>query len=667
MHRVLGIYWSLLFLFVAHFSLGQNQENLIPRKILFGENVRKDFKLSTSCHYVLYRESRAANTLFFKSTENPSVTDSIVFDGAILSYHCNLFGVIVIIADDNEQVHVQRTYLKTKEISSIGGIPDSLTSAKVLRTSSNLRSIAFELNCTEQSRNGIYKFDVLINRIYKIHETPPYSQYLLDGELQPCAANASNELGGNKLLSLENNEWKVIESVPWSIDMLLGGFSKIISVSNDGNKLYFTSNKNTDKSQLYVYHKQTGKSEKIAHHNDVDLLPFAFTKDPDGNVETVVGLFAKTVRVYNSDLAQHNFESIQAKLDGDISFLDANPSNTKWLIRELSGQPSKVYYYDCFTEKLTYITSDDPKTSSHKLAKRYAYVVETSDSLKLPIHVYLPPDVAIDENGIPKEQLPTILYVHGGPWLGVVHWNQRFHWRNLQLLANRGYAVVNCEFRGSSGLGKEFFNKSSKKWGTDMTQDIKEISDWCIENKISQPEKIGLFGWSYGGYAALAGPAFYPNQYACAISMYGISDLESFVKTDFVNTDLWRNMVGNYKKTEDVKLLKEHSPINYVKRFKAPILLTTGSKDRRIPQIQIDQMADTLSKYNKEVVYFYYPEEGHDYRQPESWLSFWAISEQFLSDHLGGKYEQAGKDIESGNFVIAEGANYISKMQSSSQ
>lgn len=197
-----------------------------------------------------------------------------------------------------------------------------------------------------------------------------------------------------------------------------------------------------------------------------------------------------------------------------------------------------------------------------------------------------------------------------------------------------------------------------------MSNDKADIAKWAVDNKISVKEKVGIWGWSYGGYATLSGLAFHPDIYACGISMYAPTEFLSFGKSPFaINNERWKMRVGDVNKEEDIDELKKCSPFNYVKEFRVPVLMTTGSKDDRVPQSQMDTMASALKNAGKDVTYFYYPDEGHDYRSPASWMSFWAVGEQFLSDKLGGKYEKKGDDIATSDMVIVEGKKFIEALK----
>ncbi|MBK8564062.1 MAG: S9 family peptidase [Saprospiraceae bacterium] len=293
---------------------------------------------------------------------------------------------------------------------------------------------------------------------------------------------------------------------------------------------------------------------------------------------------------------------------------------------------------------------------------RTSHVWTTRDGLKLPVHVYVPFGMSY-ENGLPKVPLPTIIYIHGGPWVGVTHWNSWFHNRNFQFLANRGYVVINMEFRGTTGLGKTLMNAGDKQFGEAMHYDIVDVADWAKKQGIAHPKRLGIWGWSYGGYAANYALGKAPDLLPLCVSMYGLGDLLGFCKSPLLQGDsLWITRVGDPNTPEGLALLEKHSPLTYVKNIKSPMLLTTGSKDQIVPQEQSDKFASELNAAKKQVVYFFYPEEGHDYAKPESWASFWAITEYFLHKNLGGRKESRKTDIESGNFEVMFGKEFIERI-----
>jgi acetyl esterase/lipase len=633
---------------------------LIPRKILFTGEQRTIFKLSPD-GTKLYYSNNISSSVFVAKTSKPNEISEIKVMKGTSNWEPVSQGLIAFVNDSSANIIL---YHHNGEIEKINILENAQSISLITKHRRNYDLIVLSVNFADSLKSGIYSFDVKAKSAKKLYNPIQNINPFFDDEFNLIAANRNNELGGISISLYNKNEnsWLDLISHEFTEDMFIGGFSKIISVSGNGNNVWFTSNYYSDKSKLYRYNIPEKRIDTIAESKLVDLLPMGVSIGLDGNVTSVVGLYAETIRIVTDSNYKGDFDFLKSSIHGDISFGGQSQDGNIWLVREFTGGPAKLYHYDRKNKNLTYIMNDFPELNDYKLSRRKAFVVKSRDSINLPIHVYLPNGSDKNNDGIPDTPLPTILYVHGGPWVGVSHWNQYFQWRNFQLLANRGYAVINCDFRGATGYGKEFTTKSYKKWGSTMTDDKVDIAEWAVRNKIAQKEKVGIWGWSYGGYAAFAGAAFHPDTYACAVSMYGISDLVSFGKIPFANNDFWKERVGDSFDSLEAKFLKDFSPINYIEKIKTPMLLTTGSKDERIPKMQMDSMANVLNKAGKEVIYFYYPEEVHDYRNPQSWISFWAVTEQFLSAKLGGRYENVNNDIQNSDMVVVEGQKYIDKM-----
>jgi dipeptidyl aminopeptidase/acylaminoacyl peptidase len=476
------------------------------------------------------------------------------------------------------------------------------------------------------------------------------------------AAMKPNDQGGNTILRRHDGEWIEVFKYPSAPDMFIGGLTKIISASLDGKTIYATDYTNKDKTTLVSIDVKTGQVTEMVSDPDADILPFGATVNLDGKPTSVVALWGDSKRHFLEPAVEKDFSFLNNELKTNIGFAGASQNDSTWLVRTLDGGPQTYYLYNRSGRKLAKLFNDYPYLDGYDLATRKAYTVTTRDGIRLPVHVYVPPGMS-KVDGSPKTPLPTIIYVHGGPWAGVTHWNSWFHNRNFQLLANRGYVVINMEFRGTTGLGKKVTEAGNLQWGEAMHYDIVDVASWAIKAGIANRNKVGIWGWSYGGYAANYALGAAPDLFSCGISMYGISDLYRFCQLPFADNDTWRTRVGDFNMAEGAALLRQHSPTNYLKNIKSPILLTTGSLDDRIPQdTQVDSFAKALDEAGKEVIYFFYPKEGHDFEQPESWISFWAVAEYFLHQNLGGRKEARKEDIENGNLEIMFGADYIEEI-----
>ena len=244
--------------------------------------------------------------------------------------------------------------------------------------------------------------------------------------------------------------------------------------------------------------------------------------------------------------------------------------------------------------------------------------------------------------GVEPKNLPAIVRPHGGP-------SARDIWRfrpDIQFLANRGYAVLKMNFRGSTGYGRDFWTAGFKKWGKEMQDDISDGVQWLINEGIADPERIGIYGGSYGGYATLAGLAFSPDLYACGVDVVGPSNLitllNSFPPYWKPMIDMWYEMVGNPETEKD--LLMAASPLFHVDRIKAPLLIAQGANDPRVKQKESDQIVEALKKRGIDVPYMLKTNEGHGFRNEENRMELYRAMEQFFGKHLGGRVDD-GDDV----------------------
>lgn len=631
-------------------KVNQDQGSLVPRRSIYtpSDSYRK-VKVDDQGEFVYFQNSSNPTEIVQQSIEPLPKKEVLSYQNKVVDYVCMSQNLIVVTAGD--QIELFQNQFKIN-------LPDDVKSLRIHRKL-NDGSLLLEASKKSSAELLVLKgrqLSFLRKRGFK-----EYRNLLFDGKGNVIAANASSSTLGNEILVRDQDSLKVIVSTDWGAEMFLGGLSKAISVSDDGQLVYFTSNKNTDKTKLYKYNRQNGKTTKLLEIEEADLLPFGFSSNGKGEVTSLVGLFAESIRVSTDKETGEDFDFLKKQLSADISFMQSVKNDSKWLVRALTGGSGNVYLFDRKTKTSTLLILDDSPFDLGKVAKRYAHHITTEEGFKIPFHVYLPAGSDTNQDGIPDQPLPTILYVHGGPWVGIGQWNSKYFWRNYQFLANRGYAVVVGEFRGTTGLGKKITKASYKQWGKSMMEDKIKIIDHAIAKKISDPNRIGIWGWSYGGYATQAALAFYPEKFQCGISMFGISDLVGFLKTDFAKNDWWRISVGDIDDPADAKNIEAISPFHHAEKITAPLLLTTGSKDVRVRQNQVDTMAQRMTELNKEVIYFYYPEEVHDYIYPESWISFWAISEHFLKEHLGGQAEPIGKDLVNGGFEIVEGEDIIKR------
>jgi dipeptidyl aminopeptidase/acylaminoacyl peptidase len=245
-----------------------------------------------------------------------------------------------------------------------------------------------------------------------------------------------------------------------------------------------------------------------------------------------------------------------------------------------------------------------------------------------------------------------VLFVHGGPWA-------RDNWGfdgYVQWLANRGYAVLQPNFRGSTGYGKRFLNAGNKQWGLKMHDDLIDSVNWAVKEGITDSAKVAIMGGSYGGYAALAGLTYTPKVFACAVDIVGPSNIKTLLSTI---PPYWKPMmsmfavrVGDIHDPKDADLVAKASPLNYADRIVRPLLIGQGANDPRVKQAESEQIVSAIQKNGGQVTYVVYPDEGHGFARPENRMDFNARAEEFLVHYLGGRDEPLAGDRVPGSTAV---------------
>lgn len=395
----------------------------------------------------------------------------------------------------------------------------------------------------------------------------------------------------------------------------------------DNKKVYVASNRGRDKAAVFVLDPQTAKEgELIFEHPDVDVESLTYSRKRKV-LTTVPYITWKTERKFLDRESEAMFRDVESKLPGyEIQFVSTNRAEDKYVVATFSDKSrGKRYLYDKATKKLELLADVSPWLPEAQLADMKPIKYTTRDGLVINGYLTLP-------KGVAPKNLPVVVNPHGGPWARDV-------WRfnpEVQFLANRGYAVFQMNFRGSTGYGRKFWESSFKQWGKAMQDDVTDGVQWLVKEGVADPRRVAIYGGSYGGYTTLAGITFTPDLYAAAVDYVGVSNLFTFMKTIppywKPYLDMLQEMVGDMEK--DKELLASASPVMHVDRIKTPLFIAQGAKDPRVNKDESDQMVAALKKRGVEVEYMVKDNEGHGFRNEENRFEFYDAMEKFLSRHL---------------------------------
>lgn len=430
------------------------------------------------------------------------------------------------------------------------------------------------------------------------------------------------------------------------------GFSSIYKCNNeetcypirfakDNKQVYIASNKGeVDLTQLLLLNPQTGETTFVESdpENEVDFGGALFSDKTDELLLT--SYVGEKQRLYFKDKdLEADYQLLKKKFpEAEINFGSKTEDERYWLINANSDvDPGATYLFDRKNQKTTFQYRPRPKLPVEHLAQMEPVSYYSTDSLKIPAYLTLP-------KGKEAKNLPVVMIIHGGPWARD-NWGYNSY---AQFWANRGYAVLQPNFRGSTGYGKAFLNAGNGEWGDKMQDDITAGADWLIEQGIADPERIALFGGSYGGYATLAGLTFTPDKYAAGISIVGPSNIITLLESippywESIRT-LFYKRIADPTTPEGEAQLKRQSPLYSAQNVKAPLLIVQGANDPRVKQAESDQMVVIMRELGLPVEYIVAPDEGHGFARPVNNMAFLAASEKFFAKHLEGRYQESMTD-----------------------
>ena len=350
--------------------------------------------------------------------------------------------------------------------------------------------------------------------------------------------------------------------------------------------------------------------------------------------------------------------------DGEMSVNSRTLDDNAWIVSfELDNGPVRYYHFDRTQKKIRFLFTNRSALDGMALAPMHPVVIKSRDGLNLVCYYTLPVGTDLGFDGTPTKPLPMVLNVHGGPWWRDAWGYDSWH----QWLANRGYAVLSVNYRGSTGFGKNFVNAANGEWGGRMHDDLIDAVQWAIDERIADSDRVAIMGGSYGGYAALVGMTFTPDVFACGTAVMGPSNLVSFLQSvpqgSGANAQMWAMRVGDHRTADGRSLLQERSPQYFVDQIRRPLMIVNGAHDRRVNQIESNQIVLALQRNNIPVTHVVYPDEGHGLARPANRLSFFAVAEAFLATHLGGRFEPVGDDFDQASIQIPVGANRIPSVQ----
>ena len=636
----------------------QSQEKvapLLPISTFFNESRISQVQLSSDSNWLAWLQSHnGINNIFvmpvsgtikdaYPLTQLEEPIDSFSWD----SKNLNLFYSQDVGGNENQQIYQIHTTveqsLKAKNTTRLTH-KDGSNYIFIGQSDEQPELLSFAANHDDPARIDVYQLNLktkelvpnLVNE-FGFHTFLSNKQ----GEIVVGAGGLGD--GSYALYSKNNGNWDVV------LETQIGEQIELIEYQEETNSVYLsTSLGELDTLSLLSVNLNTGE-QKLVHqdpHSRSDVYDTEF--DDDGKLTMISYYYGyKENYFFDSNLEQH-WQHIRSQFDSqvEIDMLQRDQDTGKWLVSVASDvDVGGIYFYDENNKSLKLMLQKDPALKAEYLAKRQSITYQARDGITIQAYLTLPKGK--------NSNLPTIILPHGGPWARD-HWtlSSGYFNRVAQLLANRGYAVLQPNFRASTGFGETFYNLGNQNWGTGyMQHDLTDGANYLVAEGIADRKRLGIMGGSYGGYAALAGITFTPDLYQASISFVGPSSLVTLINSfpDYYRPYLgnWYAAIGDPLIAEDVKKMESRSPINFVDRIKTPLLLVQGANDPRVTQKESDQIAKKMQNKGLEVEYILAKDEGHGFSKRINNQTFLLKMERFFATHLGGKeYENAPTDIE---------------------
>jgi dipeptidyl aminopeptidase/acylaminoacyl peptidase len=637
---------SLLLLAAAAWAAPSGPPPLIDRQLFFGDPEIARGQISPDGKFIAFvKPLDGTRNVWVKRTGEPFEKArplSAETKRPIGGYFWSRDGKFILFAKDQGGDENFNVYAVDPAAPPAPG--QKVPAARNLTEAKKVRAFIYEVPKTDPDTIyvGLNDRDPAWHDLYKVRistgertllrkNTERLTGWVFDRKGQLRLATRSAENGDTEVLRVDADGFKKIYSCNVFETCYPARFHK------DGRRAYIVTNKgDVDLTRLVLLDPAAG-SEELVEADPMSRVDFEFPVFSERTDELLATAYQDDkTRMYWKDKAfAADYALLQKRLPGkEIFFGSGTDDERLFLISAVSDtEPGETYLFDRTSKKLTLQYRVFEKLPRQYLAEIKVVHYKSSDGLEIPAYLTLP-------RGVPAKDLPLIANPHGGPW-GRNSWGYD---PLAQFLANRGYAVLQPNFRASTGYGKKFLNAGNHEWGQKMQDDITWGVKYLIAEGIADPKRVGILGGSYGGYATLAGLAFTPDVYAAGVSIVGPSNLITLMSSIPPYWEAIRKVfierMGDPATPEGKAQLERQSPLNSADKIKAPLLVAQGQNDPRVNKAESDQIVVALRERGFPVEYLVAPDEGHGFARPVNSMAMFASAEKFLAKHLGGRYQE---------------------------
>nr|WP_315252089.1 S9 family peptidase [uncultured Duganella sp.] len=535
--------------------------------------------------------------------------------------------------------------------------PFEKTRASVLHISSKIKDrILVGVNNRDPKWHDVYSLELATGKLTLVQQNDGYGGFLADDQLKLRLAEKPRADGGTTYFRINDGK---IESTPLTeVGLDDSQTTQPWGFTVDGKTLYWTDARNRNTAALIAQDVASGKTTVVAEDARADIGG-VITDKRTGRVLAYSVDYLKQEYVPLNDALKADLAFLKQNTKGQFSVTSRTEADDKWLVAvDPVTAPASTWLYDRKAKKLTQLYVSRPELEGAPLVAMHPQEIKARDGLTLVSYLTLPKAVDPAGSGKASKPVPLVLFVHGGPWARDNYGYHSYH----QWLANRGYAVLSVNYRGSTGFGKNFISAADLQWGRKMHDDLIDAVQWAVKQGVTTDDKVAIMGGSYGGYATLAGLTFTPTTFACGVDIVGPSNLFTLLQTippywEAGKQQFYKRM-GDPTTDAGRALLKERSPLNYAANIQRPLLIGQGANDPRVNVKESEQIVEAMAAKNIPVTYVEFPDEGHGFARPVNNIAFAAVTENFLAKCLNGRAELIGGAVKASTAQVKHGAEF---------
>ncbi len=517
-------------------------------------------------------------------------------------------------------------------------------------------AVMVAMNDRDAKWHDLYRVDLATGaRTLVEKNTLEVAEYMVDPDFKVRMAMKSRPDGGSDLLAPDGKGgWKMVDEIPFedSLTTFPAGFTA------DGKTQYFVDSRGRDTAALVAL--DTASGNKTVVHQDARADVSDALRDPATQaVQAVASNYFKEEWTAVDPAIAQDLAALKAIGPGEVMVSSRTQDGRTWIVSYSAAETPITYYRYVRGSAPEKLFTARPALEGKPLVPMWPQEIPARDGLKLVSYLTLPRHADANNDGKADAAVPMVLFVHGGPWARDYYGYSGYP----QWLANRGYAVLQVNYRGSTGFGKAFVNKSDGQWAGAMHEDLIDAVDWAVKNGVTAKDQVAIMGGSYGGYATLVGLTFTPDAFKCGVDIVGPSNLNTLLNTIppywAAFFEQFAKRVGDPRTEAGKQLLEERSPLTHVAKISKPLLIGQGANDPRVKQPESDQIVKAMQEKNIPVTYVLFPDEGHGFARPENSKAFNAVAEGFLAQCLGGRAQPIGGDFAGSSISVPAGADGV--------